>query len=79
MYYEVSMALAFLLIFLITHVAFNNGRLLCVWMCKLILTTYIWFVLWVLTQMHQLPEWQRVVEDSWKSMANGTLFQHTGL
>jgi len=40
--------------------------------CKLITTTYIWGVVWVMTQLHRLPEWQQELSDSVWTLVNMT-------
>lgn len=76
MFYNIAMALAYLFILMVTHMAFNNGRAICIWTCKIVAATYIWFVLWVITQMQHLPEWQMAFQDSIKYVMNSTAFKY---
>ena len=62
--YDVLMMLAFVFIFLVTHVAFNNIRQIFLWSCKLITATYVWSLLWIATQLQHLPEWKMALTDS---------------
>ena len=75
MFYNIAMALSFIFIFMLTHTAFNNGRIICLWACKLIVTTYIWFLIWVITQLNNLPEWQKELQTSVQYVMNGTAFK----
>jgi len=75
MFYDIAMVLSFVFIFLLTHAAFNNGRLICLWTCKLIVAIYIWFLLWIMTQINNLPEWQKELQTSIQYVMNGTAFK----
>lgn len=73
---EILMFLSFITIFIIVHLLFKNIRQVFLWSCKIITTCYIWGVLWIVTQLHQLPEWKLAFEDSvqdlWSFAANVT-------
>jgi len=75
MFYNIAMVLSFVFIFMLTHTAFNNGRMICLWTCKLITATYIWFLIWVITQLNNLPEWQKELQTSVQNVMNGTAFK----
>mgnify|MGYP006188971133 CR=1 FL=1 len=79
MYESIALALIWILIFLLTHIAFNNIKQLCLWTCKIVTTTYIWVVIWIITQIHQLPEWEMNLQDSIQNVLNGSAFQRTDL
>lgn len=75
MYYNIAMALSFVFIFMLTHTAFNNGRMICLWTCKLLVATYIWFLIWVITQINNIEEWQQELQTSVQYVMNGTAFK----
>lgn len=70
--YEVIMMLAFVFIFLIVHVACKNIRQICILSCKIITTIYLWFLVWVTTQLEHLPEWKISFSDSVWTLVNMT-------
>lgn len=70
--YETLMMLAFVFIFLVTHAAFNNIRQVFLWTCKMITTVYVWSLLWIATQLHNLPEWKTALGDSVWTLVNMT-------
>lgn len=70
--FEVLMTLAFIVIFILTHIAFKNIKDICIWSCKLITTTYLWGILWVVTQLHRLPDWKTQFSDSVWTLVNAT-------
>jgi len=74
-YETIALALVWVLLFLVIHIAFKNIRQLCVWSCKIITTTYLWFVVWVATQLHHLPEWELSFKESVANIVNGSLFR----
>lgn len=70
--YEVSMMLAFVFIFLTVHIAFKNIRQICLLSCKIITSIYLWFLVWVVTQLEHLPEWKISFSDSVWTLVNMT-------
>jgi len=74
MYETISLALVWILIFVLIHIAFKNIKQLCILSCKIITTTYLWFVVWVATQLHRLPEWELSFKESVTNIINGSLF-----
>jgi len=79
MYESIALALIWILIFLLTHIAFNNIKQLCLWTCKIVTTTYIWAVIWIITQIHRLPEWEINLQDSIQNVLNGSAFRRADL
>lgn len=75
MYESIALLLTWLLLFMVTHVAFQNIRQICLISCKIITTTYLWLVIWIATQIHRLPEWEISLRDSVANIMNGTLFR----
>jgi len=73
--YNIAMLLVFVLILMLTHIVFKNGRMLCLWSCKLIVATYIWALVWIITQLDRLPEWNIAFKESIEHVTNGTLFR----
>lgn len=74
-YESIALALVWVLLFLIIHIAFKNIRQLCIWSCKILTTTYLWLVIWIATQVHRLPEWEISLKDSVANIINGSLFR----
>ena len=70
MLFEIAMFLAFITIFIIVHYVFKNIKDIMLWSCKLITAGYIWSILWILTQLHRLPEWQEAFTDSVYNIAD---------
>lgn len=70
--FDILMTLAFIVIFIITHIAFKNIKDICIWSCKLITTMYLWCILWVVTQLHHLPDWKAQFTDSVWTLVNMT-------
>lgn len=64
MQYEIAMGLAFIVIFIFTHYIFKNIKDIFLWTCKIVTAVYLWLLLWILTQLHRLPEWQVNFKDS---------------
>jgi len=58
MLYELAMFLIFIVIFIVVHYIFKNIKDIMLWSCKFITAGYIWFLLWIVTQIQHLPEWQ---------------------
>jgi len=58
MMFEILMTLAFVAIFIVVHLVFKNIHDIFIWSCKIITATYLWAILWIITQLHKLPEWQ---------------------
>jgi membrane protein YdbS with pleckstrin-like domain len=79
MEYEIAMALAFIVIFIITHYIFKNITEIFLWACKIITATYLWVLLWVLTQLHRLPEWQEAFSSSVYNLVELVNFTKTEL
>lgn len=74
MYESIALILTWFLLFMVTHVAAQNMRQICLVTCKIITTTYLWLVIWIVTQLHRLPEWEIALKDSVAHIINGTLF-----
>jgi hypothetical protein len=72
MLYEIAMTLAFITIFIVTHYVFKNIKDIFFWTCKLLTTVYLWLLLWIVTQLHRLPEWQSAFTDSVWTLVNMT-------
>jgi hypothetical protein len=70
--HNLALVLGFIVIFIFVQIVFKNIRQLTLISCKLLTTTYIWGVLWVLLQLHQLPEWQQELSDSVWTLVNMT-------
>jgi|TARA_B110000091_G_scaffold182420_1_gene200420 hypothetical protein len=70
--HNLALLLGFIVIFIIVHIVFKNIRQLVLIGCKLITTTYIWAIVWVLLQLHRLPEWQQELSDSVWTLVNMT-------
>jgi hypothetical protein len=70
--HNLALFLGFIVIFIFVHIVFKNIRQLLLVGCKLITTTYIWGVVWVMTQLHLLPEWQQELSDSVWTLVNMT-------
>lgn len=67
MLHEILFALLFVTIFIIVHYIFKNLRDILLWSCKIITTVYLWSLVWIITQLHRLPEWQENLTTSvWK-------------
>jgi len=64
MMFEILMSLAFVAIFIIVHLVFKNIRDIFVWSCKIITASYLWCILWIITQLHRLPEWKMDLSNS---------------
>ena len=79
MEYEIAMALAFIVIFIITHYIFKNITEIFLWTCKIITATYLWVLLWVLTQLHRLAEWQEAFSSSVYNLVELVNFTKTEL
>jgi len=75
MYESIALMLTWFLLFMVTHVAFQNMRQICLVTCKIITATYLWIVIWIATQIHRLPEWEIALKDSVTNIMNGTLFR----
>ena len=64
---EILFTLLFITIFIIVHYVFKNIKDICLWSCKFLTTVYLWSLVWIVTQLHRLPEWQASFSDSvWK-------------
>jgi len=72
MLFEIAMCLAFVVIFIMTHYIFKNLKDILLWTCKLVTSLYLWSLLWILTQLHRLPEWQTAFTDSVWTLVNMT-------
>ena len=70
--HNLALVLGFIVILIFVQIVFKNIRQLTLISCKLLTTTYIWGVLWVLLQLHQLPEWQQELSDSVWTLVNMT-------
>jgi hypothetical protein len=70
--HNVALVLGFVVIFISVHLLFNNIRQISLVTCKLITTSYIWGVLWVLFQLQHLPEWQHDLSESVWTLVNMT-------
>lgn len=70
--YDVTMALAFVAIFCAVHLIFKNIKQICLWSCKFVTTTMLWSVIWVATQLDQLPQWKEAFGDSIWTLVNLT-------
>ncbi len=64
MMFEILMTLAFIAIFITVHLIFKNITDIFIWSCKIITATYLWAILWIITQLHRLPEWQVALSTS---------------
>lgn len=62
--YTVMMTLAFVAIFIAVHLAFQNIRQICLVTCKVVTALYMWICLWIVTQLHALPEWKEALSES---------------
>ena len=49
--------------------------MICLWTCKLLVATYIWFLIWVITQINNIEEWQQELQTSVQYVMNGTAFK----
>ena len=70
--YEITMGLAFIAIFCLVHIVFKNIMQILIWTCKITATVLLWSILWVATQLHQLPEWKTALSDSVWHLVNMT-------
>jgi cytosine/uracil/thiamine/allantoin permease len=70
--HDCAFVLAFIVIFIVVHVVFKNIRQILLWSCKILVTTYIWGVFWVIVKINQLPEWQNQLSESVKHLVNIT-------
>lgn len=75
MYETIALILTWILLFMLTHIAFKNIKQLCLVACTIITATYLWLVIWIATQIHRLPEWEISLKDSVQNIMNGTLFR----
>jgi cytosine/uracil/thiamine/allantoin permease len=68
--------LAFVLLFAFTfycvHILFKNINQVFLWTCKIGVTSYICFCVWVAIQLHRLPEWQDQMYESFQTLSNIT-------
>jgi len=64
MLYEIAMALAFIVLLIITHYIFENITEIVFVACKVMTAAYLWVLLWIMTQLHRLPEWQNAFSES---------------
>ena len=72
MLHEITLGLAFIVIFIIVHIIFKNIRDILLWSCKFITATYLWSLIWIATQLHRLPEWQETFTKSAWTLINMT-------
>jgi len=79
MEYEIAMALAFIVILIITHYVFENISEIFFVACKIITAIYLWVMLWIMTQLHRLPEWQDAFSESVSNLVNLVNFTKTEL
>ena len=70
--HSLALVLGFIVIFIVVHIVFQNIRQLLLVSCKLITTTYITAVIWILLQLHRLPEWQQELSESIWTLVNMT-------
>ena len=70
--HNIALFMGFVVTFIFVHIVFKNIRQLLLIGCKLITTTYIWGVIWIMTQLHRLPEWQQELADSVWTLVNMT-------
>jgi len=75
MYETIALILTWILLFMLTHIAFKNIKQICLVSCKIMTATYLWMVIWIATQIHRLPEWEISLKDSVQNIMNGTLFR----
>ena len=64
MLYEITMFLIFIVIFILTHYIFKNIKDIMLWSCKFITAAYLWLLVWIITQIQHLPEWQASLSTS---------------
>lgn len=70
--FNVTMALAFVAIFCVVHFIFKNIRDIFLWSSKLVVTTFLWSILYIAVQMDQLPNWKSNFMDSVFRLVNLT-------
>jgi hypothetical protein len=70
----IAFALLFVVVFLFVHILFKNIHQVLLWTCKIGITTYICFCFYVGYQLHQLPQWEQQMYDSFQNLANMTQF-----
>jgi predicted tellurium resistance membrane protein TerC len=58
------MALAFVVIFIGVHIAFQNVRQICLMSCKLLTAIYLWGCLWIVLNLDALPVWKLSLTES---------------
>ena len=75
MYETIALILTWILLFMLTHIAFKNIKQICLVSCKIMTATYLWMVIWIATQIHRLPEWEISLKDSVQNIMNGALFR----
>lgn len=66
------MFLSFVAIFIAVHIIFKHMRQILVWSCKLITTLFLWSIVWICTQLQNLPQWQQDFKDSVWNIVNMT-------
>lgn len=79
MLYEIAMVLAFLVLLIITHYIFENITEIFFVACKVMTATYLWVLLWIMTQLHRLPEWQDAFSESLSNLVHLVNFTKTEL
>ena len=64
--------LLFVVVFYCVHILFKNIHQVFLWTCKIGLTSYVCFCVWVGIQLHRLPEWQKQMVESFETLSNIT-------
>jgi hypothetical protein len=67
-----AFVLLFVAVFICIHIVFKNIHQVFLWTCKIGLTTYICFCVWVGIQLHRLPEWEEKMMESFQTLSNIT-------
>ena len=65
-----AFALLFVVVFYCVHILFQNIHQVFLWTCKIGLTTYVCFCVWVGIQLHRLPEWQNEMFQSFQNITS---------
>lgn len=70
--HNVALVLTFIVISILVHIASKNIRQILLISCQLLTSVYITGLLWILVQLHRLPEWQNELADSIWTLVNMT-------
>jgi|TARA_B110000208_G_scaffold92262_1_gene116094 hypothetical protein len=72
MFNIIAFVLLFIAVFILIHILFQNIHQVFLWTCKIGLTSYVCFCVWIAIQLHRLPEWQEQMYDSIQTLSNIT-------